>query len=435
MQTFVKGKYGQHLKVTEWSEIPIVTYKELEKWIDVSGLTNSTIKHHVETSGSSSRSKKIPYTNALNKSFLSLFKIWVYDLLKNVLKPDIGKIFMSLSPPANSGLKDDTQYLNFLLRWVLKPYLILPPIDHPERYQENLARTLLAERNLGVISIWNPSYLTQTIEYIEENREQFEDLIGKGPVEWGSYWPKLQFISCWTEGWASPQAERLKSYFPDVILQGKGLLATEAPLTVPLHNSSAPVPLIDEVYFEFENSNRDILTLDQVSVGEVYELIISQKSGLIRYRIEDKVRISDHYLDTPCLTFVGRAGRVCDMVGEKLDSIMVEDVLNELIKQPKKSLLLPVFSTSGPCYYLLLTENRDENLATNLDEALQKIYHYHVARLTGQLRQAKVTNIDHLTQKLHQIYLHQGMNWGDIKSSQFIHDPASAAEILTLLAL
>lgn len=434
--SLMKGKYGQHLKAKVWDEIPIVNYQEIEKWIETSSLSHSSVKHYVETSGSSCRSKKIPYTAELKQSFLSLFKIWAYDLLKNVLKPDPGKIFMSLSSPTQSGLKDDTQYLNQLLKVVLKPYLILPPIDHSECYHEIVARALFSEKNLGIISIWNPTYLLQIMEYIETHRERFNNFIGDGAIDWKHLWPKLQLISCWTDGWAAAQSEILKKQFPHAILQGKGLLATEAPMTVPLQNSPAPVPLIDEVYFEFEDSSGNIKTLGQVHLGETYELIISQKEGLIRYRIGDKVKVSGCFLTTPCLTFVGRAGRVCDMVGEKLDSLVVEDILNEIPQlQTGASLLLPVYSAHPSCHYMLLTEQIDAHLPEVLESGLQKIYHYRVARLTRLLGPVKVIQADRLLQKFHQFYLSQGINRGDIKDTRFIHDPSLAAQFLTLSAL
>lgn len=163
--------------------------------------------------------------------------------------------------------------------------------------------------------------------------------------------------------------------------------------------------------------------------------IISQKGGLTRYRIGDKVRVSGYYLETPCLSFVGRSGQVCDMVGEKLDSGMVNEILSSILQPEVPALLLPVFSTAFQCYYVLLTEVVDPNLSERLELALQEVYHYRIARLSGQLSSVKVIRINNLLASLHSFYVNQGINRGDIKDSLFIHNLDLAAKFLTDLGV
>jgi hypothetical protein len=415
-----KSKYGRSLGVKCWEEIPIVSYQDIEKWIKDNELTYSPVAFHLETSGSSSCTKMIPYTKEFKNSFLSLFQIWAYDLLKFQLKPEIGKIFMSLSPPGDSGLKDDTQFLNILLKKLLYPYLIFPPKE-VNNYIEKTAQLLLSEKDLGIISVWNPTFLHQILECIEKD--------SPSPVDWKIIWPRLQLISCWTDGWAFEQAQCLKKKFHHVAIQGKGLLATEAPMSVPFHNAETPLPLINEVYFEFEDSIGNIFELEKVILGETYELIISQKGGLIRYRIGDKIQITGKYLNTPCFKFLGRVGEVCDMVGEKLDLITVEEILKEM-NQSGTSILLPIYRPDKLCFYLLLTEVLDVDLANRLEEGLKKSFHYRVARINGQLDLSKVFKVESLLSNYHRFYRNEGMNWGDIKDTVFISNPLQAKKFL-----
>jgi len=404
---FLKSGYGKQLGPKTWEEIPIHTYSDLLPWIEKSQLTSQPVKHFVQTSGSSSHKKNIPYTSELKNSFVSLFKIWAFDLLENMLKPDIGKIFMCLSPPTELDLKDDTQYLNGLLRWLLKPYIIFPP-PNEENYQENVIRLLLSEENLGIISIWNPTYLLHLLDQIEQSN--------------GSklLWPRLQLISCWTDGWASGPAQLLQSRLPHALMQGKGLLATEAPLTVPLCGASAPLPLVDEVYFEFEDDFGKILTLSEVKIGNSYELILSQKGGLLRYRLQDRVRINGTFITTPCLTFIGRGGSVCDMVGEKLDLQIVEAVIRE-VGDHSPSLLIPI---NTPSHYLLLTESESFIIGEIYEKALQRVFHYRAARITGQLGPLKVIRTKKLSESWHRFQRARGVAWGDIKETVFLSDPS-----------
>ena len=126
------------------------------------------------------------------------------------------------------------------------------------------------------------------------------------------------------------------------MVQGKGLLATEAPMTIPLIKAQGCVPVLNEVFFEFEHQG-NIYHLHELELGKVYSIIISQKGGLYRYRIGDRVRVTHYYLKTPCLEFLGRTETTSDLVGEKLHEDFVQDTLNQL------HLRWGIFSKSSTC--------------------------------------------------------------------------------------
>ena len=46
-------------------------------------------------------------------------------------------------------------------------------------------------------------------------------------------WPNLSIISCWADGNSLSYAEKIAEFFPGVIVQPKGLLATEAIISFP----------------------------------------------------------------------------------------------------------------------------------------------------------------------------------------------------------
>src|SRR5207253_1141539 len=68
-------------------------------------------------------------------------------------------------------------------------------------------------------------------------------LLRADPIPWDQLWPALKLLSCWTDGSSGLFVDSLSRRFPGVLLQGKGLLATEAPITIPLIYAPAPVPL------------------------------------------------------------------------------------------------------------------------------------------------------------------------------------------------
>lgn len=110
--------------------------------------------------------------------------------------------------------------------------------------------------------------------------------------------PGLKLISAGSSEF-SHGVSAIKDPVPDVRLQEKGLLATEAPLSFPSERHQAFLPLLNEVFFEFRNDQGQLLRLDQVAIGESYELLISRKSGLLRYRLKDRVRIRKRSLIPP----------------------------------------------------------------------------------------------------------------------------------------
>ena len=438
-QQFVQSDYGQSLgidSIDDWNKIPIVSYENLNPWIESkNSLTSDPILFYEKTSGSSGTAKRIPYTRALRKSFNTLFCIWAHDLIFNGPGFETGKVYMCISPkllaPGETpeGLQDDSEYLDPWLRWLLKPFLVSPPDAHqpqlPEVFQSNLCKTLLLSENLESISIWSPSFLSVQLDYIQTHRQQLRSQLVLSParaqllthetIAWERLWPKLKLISCWDSAMAADQVSGLQAHFPNTLIQGKGLLATEAPMTVPLIEANGCVPLLNEVFFEFEDDAGQIYQLHELELGKPYSMIISQKGGLYRYRMCDRIEPTHYYQATPCLRFLGRNNATSDMVGEKLTLDFVSQALNQLnLPNTAFKCLVPSLSPH-PQYSLLTDQTGPPQLATVLDQLLCCSFHYRQARLLGQLQPAQICYVPDLPQRLMQYYYHQGKRLGDVK--------------------
>jgi GH3 auxin-responsive promoter len=208
----------------------------------------------------------------------------------------------------------------------------------------------------------------------------------------------------------------LRKLFPGVLVQGKGLLATEAPMTIPLIPANGCVPMLDEVFFEFEDETGNIYLLHELKQKQVYEIIISQKGGLYRYRILDRVRVTHFYHNTPCLEFIGRQSEVSDLVGEKLHSEFVRQVLDNLpLEETSFKSLIPIHPTPG---YILLLDTLNIStleLAEKLDMLLQQSPQYRHARLLGQLAPVQVIVNPRVAEILSMYKTREGKKWGDLK--------------------
>ncbi|MEO0351257.1 MAG: GH3 auxin-responsive promoter family protein [Cyanobacteria bacterium P01_A01_bin.15] len=442
VKKLLSSDYGRSLGITsiaDWQKIPIVTYNNLQPWIEAGKtLTEDPVLFYEPTSGSSGPAKRIPYTRALRKSFNTLFCIWAYDLITHGPNFQTGKVYMCISPkllaPGEQagGLQDDADYLDGWLRWLLQPFLVSPPDAHrpqtPENFQANLCQTLLLEENLETISIWSPSFLRVQLDYIQTHRHQLQmqlaarlspersRLLDSATVDWEKLWPKLKLISCWDSAIAADQARGLRAYLPNTLIQGKGLLATEAPMTVPLIAARGCVPLLSEVFFEFEDEFGSIFLLHELELGKIYAVIISQKGGLYRYRMCDRVQVTHYYQATPCLQFLGRSNATSDMVGEKLTLDFVSQVLAQLELPANVFKCLAPSLLPYPHYTLLLDQGSESQaLAMRLDQLLCGAFHYRQARLLGQLQPMQILSSTDMLQRLMAYHYRQGKRLGDVK--------------------
>ncbi|MEL7330960.1 MAG: GH3 auxin-responsive promoter family protein, partial [Cyanobacteria bacterium J06560_2] len=370
------GKHYQVRSIQDWTKLPIVDYEDMQPWIarthtERNVLTGDRILFYEPTSGSSGPVKQIPYTRSLRSAFNTLFCIWAYDLITKGPSFSSGKLYFSITPSFSktspTGTSDDADYLNPWLRWLLKPFLVIAPsAETPEDFKDKLAQTLLLAADLEIISVWSPSFLTAQLDYIQAHRERLDKLLVgqlsearshlllQSQIPWSELWPQLKLISCWDSTTAADGAVGLRDRFPHTFVQGKGLLATEAPMTVPLIDAKGHVPLSNDVFFEFEDSHGQCHTIDQLEPGQIYTVIISQMGGLYRYRIGDRVRVTHYFLQSPCLEFCGRGQDVSDLAGEKLTVQFVSDVLSQLdLSGANFQSLVPV-RTPKDHYVLLL---------------------------------------------------------------------------------
>ncbi len=475
----IASEYGKALGIrslADWQRVPIVDYDALEPWIghpqhykgQQIPLTPEPILFYEKTSGSSGAVKWIPYTQSLRRSFNQMFCVWAHDLIANGPKFSTGKLYACISPQLNptdsQSLQDDLDYLDGWLRWFLRPWLVMPKglnrLNNPQlfkhqlalallqaEFKHQLALALLQAEKLEIISVWSPSFLQVHLKYIQENQELLQaelqgrissdslQLLGEDRIPWTQLWPSLKLISCWDSANAADQAKGLRLQFPGVLIQGKGLLATEAPMTIPLIAAQGYVPVLDEVFFEFEDDAASLYRLHELSIGKEYTIILSQKGGLYRYRIGDRVRVTHFYRNTPCLEFLGRHQAISDLVGEKLQETFVHNALNCINLQGSQfKSLVPV---ANPPHYLLLLDAATETpeiLAQQLDDALSQSHHYYRARSLGQLAPPQVLISHQIPEILALHRVHTGSIWGGIKHQILATSPISA-DILQQLKL
>ena len=191
-------------------------------------------------------------------------------------------------------------------------------------------------------------------------------------------WPRLQLLSCWADGPSRRFLPELRADFPDLFIQPKGLLATEAFVTFPLLGRAGGALALRSHFFEFLSGQRSYLA-HELCQGQLYEVVVSTGGGLYRYRLGDQVRVQGFVRECPLLSFVGRVGLVSDHYGEKLSPEAIDPWLPG---QPGPCFV--AFEKGG--YVLYASDPLQPQLLAQGERHLCSYYHYRLCRELGQLQ-------------------------------------------------
>lgn len=415
-------------------------------------LTRDPVKVLQPTSGTSSTPKLIPFTNAVEKQFCAALDAWIVDLFLQYPRLLLGRQYWSISPAgARSksavpvGFLDDAEYFGSKRRGMMRRILAVPtevgriPIMEANQYVTGLF--LLREKHLGLMSVWHPSFLTVFLRTLRINWDNILEDLARGGVRpqielppsirsrlarqlspmpareaelraldresaglWCSVWPGLKVISCWRGGDAESDVAELETAFPNVIIQGKGLLATEGVVSIPFGGSM--VCAVTSHILEFEDAQGRIHGVWELDKGRQYNIILTTGAGLCRYQLKDRVEVTGFQDETPCIRFLGRTGIVSDLVGEKLHIEHVEDIIAHLMRGffrcHRFAVLVPSRGVNARRYALLL-ETREEEpfdssaVSVDLESRLCENCHYAYARRLGQLEPAVIIPVDSTT--------------------------------------
>ncbi len=424
--------------------VPLRGWDEFAPWVErvrggeanVLGLERVT--HLAPTSGSSGARKLIPFTAGLQAGFSAAVGAWMNDLVR--MHPGLlgGPSYWSVSPLAEDedaggkvpvGFADDAEYLGGVQAWLVRRALAVPAELRNERNMEVFWRRtltyLLARRDLRMISVWHPSFLELLLAAAERqwgdvcagirDSERVAELRRLGPRAWAQWWPRLRVVSCWGDQAAEAGWRELQRKFPGVLVQAKGLLATEAAVTIPW---GGEYPLaVTSHFFEFIDPAGDVRRAHEVEPGKRYEVVVTNGGGLWRYRLGDVVECTGRMAATPTLRFLGRAGNVSDLCGEKLSEAFVGEVLRGLWSAGGRP-AHAVLRADEAGYVLEISDVAKAGLVERIESALSANPHYALARRLGQLACVRVvTTGEHAARDT---LLNQRGRLGDLKPAVLV---------------
>lgn len=485
-----KHSFATIKSVTDFQrKVPIQTHEDIQPYINdiAEGVSNVLTTEQVQrfgiSSGSTKASKFVPYTASLIADFQQGIDPWMYHLMKDYPGIISGKAYWSVTPVGDRqrrskggipiGFDDERSYFGKLTQWVLGTIMATPSelvlVRDMDAFRYATLRFLLQEKSLACVSIWNPTFailflsplkgwLDQLIEDVrtgsmsidlgvapevdvtirralkkDPKRAEELECVRNDTNLYESIWPNLQLISCWAHGNSEEAVKQLRSYFPKVAVQPKGLIATEAFVSFPLHGEASAISITSH-FFEFEEvESKTVWLVHELAVGKRYGVIVTTSGGLYRYRLNDVIEVLGHESECPLVRFVGKQDKVVDLRGEKLNEGFIMELVTKIVSRSRLNfqfwMVAPERNGDVNLSYSVFVQATSQSITSEddiqsirreIEKGLRENYHYDYCRRLGQLGELRIFVVEQST-NAHETYLsvcaEQGQRLGDIKPS------------------
>lgn len=390
-------------------------------------LTEAPVLAMERSGGSTGPAKLVPYTKQLLDELAAAVGPWMLDVYRRFPGVRRGPHYWSVSPVAQGprrtaggvrvGFDDDTEYFGPVARWGLRRLLAVPPevarTPDVEAWRRETARRLVAREDLALVSVWSPTFLSLLLDHAETHLDallaeapssraaRVRRALDAGAALGEALWPRLALVSCWTDAASAAFVPALRARVPHAPIQGKGLLATEGVVSVPLGGRAAPALAAASHFYEFlpVEGGAPVLA-HELRAGGRYSPLLTTGGGLSRYHLRDVVACVGHAEGLPLLRFEGRLDDASDLCGEKVSRGQAERALARaaarLGASPRFALLAP--SLQGRPHYALYVETAApaaalDEAAALVDAALAEAHPYRHCRELGQLGPVRAVRV------------------------------------------
>lgn len=379
-------EYQERVPLSTYDDYAGATYRMTEK-SETNIITAYPVPHYNKTSGSMGNPKHIPLSEPGMKTTLKYISAIYYGLYKrffgddwvdkkgfsiietpgSIAKLPCGATYGSVSARCVASLKPvmttiltspleaaipegkaNTKYLHALyaLRYADVSFInctffsfLLEELRYIQRNWEDLVRDVelgtIGEK--GEVDDETRVRLEQDLDPMPERAKELRAIFSRGFDEpfVPKVWPNCRFVVGIGSGGFKTYADKLRSmYLGDGIpFLKRGIGASEAIYTVPYAPDKEDGVLVpDGLFLEFlpldaGDDPSKVVTIDKLEVGKDYEVILTNFSGLYRYRIRDSVRVTGYHHNTPTVQFIGRIDQTLSIMGEKTTEAALNDAV------------------------------------------------------------------------------------------------------------
>ncbi len=478
-------------------KVPLTTYDDYREYSDRIAekgeqnlLTADKVVFFARTSGTSGEMKRIPVIKKATKSCRETFSIFVHIIYKEMKKRGIlsGKGLNTAEIEINStksGIQE-----GFISAYSLKSAEFAVPIvtclpkeliGYGDGVDMKYLKALygLKDRELVYMSAVFMSNITDLMTYIFENKDMLINDIANGKINdsvempddlkaklnkklrpdkkradelrkilnehtysgiMTAIWKKLSVIMGIGTGEFEGFAKKLRDYCgSDVAFYYETYSSSEALIAnAPAAECEDYLMLTDSAFFEFIPIGEEVerpLMRHELEVGKLYELIITNLSGLYRYLIKDVIRVTGFEGKNPLIRFAYRKNQVINITGVKLTAEHITNAMRAFEKATNIHIsdytLYPDTSHS-PWRLMLFLETEEElseeqkiRFAAIFDEKLSEMNHEHGRMLNiGETSPSLICQVERNTFREYREYrMKQGASQNQIKTCRVINSP------------
>lgn len=155
-------------------------------------------------------------------------------------------------------------------------------------------------------------------------------------------WPGMVYIKTIASGSFAVSLPRLEYLAgPGIAIQSTAYAASEGVIGINLatDGSSHYALAVGTAYFEFipisnvDDTNPRTCTLEELTVGDEYELVMTTWSGFSRYRLGDIVRVTGWRGEAPVMEMLYRRGTILNLVGDKTTELQTHRAITATLRR------------------------------------------------------------------------------------------------------
>jgi hypothetical protein len=432
--------------------VPVLGYEDLRQ--DIEGqeqngefLFNAERPvHYVQTSGTTGKPKYVPLIRSAIDWISQYQRLFAYAQWSGVSGIYEGQVLVIAGQTVEGYLPGGSPYgsmsglMNEGLPQAIRQKSVLPDgilrvADVRFKYLR-MAACAVAAGTLSVLATPNPSTILKLLEVIRSEFSHLVEALTVGPrhpifsqgtawtepvpihvdrlaylrtlmgqaskVDLATLWPELRVVITWTGGNCAVLIPKLRSLLSsEMAVIEMGYLSSEClgSLNVDVCENRC-IPTFQEHVFEFiEVKDGDDLVPEPVMLGDLrqgqkYQVLVTTRSGLYRYAMNDIVEVTGWFNRVPTIRFVQKGKGVTNITGEKLYEHQVVEAVETVLKASGIAcefyVMLADVHTAGYTLYLEQAAV-PSSFSNEVDEQLARMnVEYRAKRESGRLQPLRV---------------------------------------------